>query len=160
MNGNNTSDNRTRRPATPLVVGLLGAVLLLAGTAGAGWFDRDKTDRDDGQALPAHRFDYHPTVSFRQGTLQRDAMGGWRLDDIALHLTKGCLVTQEDASTGALEEGRHALVAGAVLGNTILASNIKMQGWYEESESNPGNQADKRPSEVDPTVGVLEGGPR
>ena len=99
-------------------------------------------------------------LSFRQGTLQRDVMGGWRLDDCSLHLTQGCVVTRDGAPQGTLEEGSRALVAGSVIGSTILATHVMVSGPEADSPASLTDQATKQPSEADPTVGVLEGGPR
>lgn len=158
MNGFNQSGGRPRRTGAILAAGLLAGLLLLAGTAGAGWFDKDKNE--DGQKGIAHRFDHHPMLSFRQGTLQRDVMGGWRLDDCALQLTRGCVVIRDGAPQGALEEGSHALVAGSVIGGTILATHVMVSGPEADTPTNLNSQTTKQPSEADPTVGVLEGGPR
>jgi hypothetical protein len=109
--------------------------------------------------LQPHKFDRLPKMQFFSGRLQRDNFGGWRLGDYELQTSGTTVVTDPSGADALLEEGREAVVMGVAFGQVLAGWNVRMTN-PDMSSGSSGTEVDKRPSDVDPDVGEIIGGPR
>ena len=84
---------------------------------------KDRTEKSQEEKTP-RRFENHPPMHFKGGTLSRDAHSGWKLGENPLFLAPDCVIAMEGSEEGYLEEGREAVVMGSMVGNTISAVSI------------------------------------
>ncbi|MGD9548188.1 MAG: hypothetical protein AB7V45_11680 [Candidatus Krumholzibacteriia bacterium] len=150
-------NNRTATRLGGCLMGLLfAAALVVADPADGGWFDRKKPEQ---RTDPKVRSDRLPRQSFTQGVLANNPLGGWRLDDRDVHLAKDCILMDETGRVETLSGGRRAIVSGTVIGNVILATQVRMlkPDWMGAGLGI--KEGTRTPSEVDPDVGVLERAP-
>lgn len=149
---------RTNRNIRPLLLVVLAAVVLLAGTASAGWFDKKKKHDDVGHFPTNKRIVRTPAQSFVRGELQQGVRGTWMVGNRVLQLAKGCLVLDEQGVKAALEAGQMVLVTGTVVGDVILARQVRRMppdGATVVSVT----EGEKEPSASNPDVGVLKNAP-
>lgn len=130
---------------------------LVVPEAGAGWLDKFKKKEHETKLTP--RYDLYPTMSFHKGVLRRGAGLGWLLDGAELEIRSGCRVTSDFGDGAGLEEGQTAIVMGPIIGETINAYRVRIVKPEYMWEGTP-QTTEVTPSEVDPTVGVITGGPR
>ncbi len=146
--------NRNTRSLLLLVV--LAAVVLLAGTASAGWFDKKK---DDVAHFPTNRrIGRTPVQSFVRGELQQGPRGTWMVGEKTMQFAKGCLILDENGEKATLQPGETVLVTGAVIGDIILARQVRrmVPQWRTTVSVTEG---EKEPSASNPDVGVLKDAP-
>lgn len=149
-------------------IALLSALGLLAGAvlappAEAGWRLMEKKMNPKRVEMPAElrgpaRFD-GPTMQFLTGTLRREGMADWWFGDYRLQLCAGATIVGPDGEGSYLQEGRDVAVMGTVNGNTVTGWSVRMLGNEMPLTSND-DKVLKTPSDSDPDVGVMVGGPR
>ncbi len=140
-----------------VVLVLLAAIVLMVGTASAGWFDK-KQDKSQG-LLKNHRFHRFPPTSFIRGDLHQEARGEWYLGERRLQLTKGGEVFGEGGQKTDLATGRTVIVSGTIVGDMIMATSVRMLSRDLQKPSTMTTQGQKTPSDVNPQVGVLKDSP-
>ena len=129
-------------------------VLVLAIAAGdpaqAGIFGKSK--QKDTKELTTWRYDRLPSMSFVRGTVGRDAMTDWHVDQIQVHLAKKCRIVDSDGEKARMSDGDEVVIMGPRIGNTVVAWHIRVldASFMHVSENQYENV---QWSEVDRTVG-------
>ncbi len=141
----------------PLLLIILAMVVLLAGTANAGLFDK-KPEKTKG-LLKNHRFNRYPALSFTRGELQQGMHGEWLLGDRALRLAEGCVIVGVDGALSELAAGRSAIVSGTVIGGMIFASEIRLLKPAWNVSPSLESEGEKETSDSNSDVGVLKNAP-
>ena len=147
--------NHNRRS---LLLVLLAVTILLAGTASAGWFGKKK---DDGAKMPSTKR-YHVTArqSYVRGELQQGSLGQWILGQRSLQLSPKCLVLAEDGTPGHLVSGATVIVAGTVIGDMVIATQVRQTAPDWKTPPNLNQEGRRIASDSDPDVGLLEDAPK
>ena len=70
------------------------------------------------------RFEKLPTMHFMSGVLSLSPHSGWKIGETPLYLHEGCVINVDGDVEGSLEEGRKAVVMGAMVGEAINAWSI------------------------------------
>lgn len=141
----------------PLLLVFLAAVVLLAGTASAGWFD--KPVPKSGGLLKNHRFNRHPSLTFTRGELHQGMRGEWFVGKRKIQLTKDCLIIGADGNKVDLAAGLQAIISGTVIGDMVFATEVRLiaPDWMAPPSLN--HEGHKEASDSDPSVGVLKDSP-
>lgn len=136
-----------------VLLAILVTVAFCAAGAEAGWFDK-KSDSDDGRAK-SHRYDFLPTMSYHLGTLRRDNMAGWNLDESPIHVMSGAKVT-ENGIESVLSEGRQVIIMGPKVGDTIMAWRVRIlePDWNVSRDTSLDHLVTW--SDGDPSVGEMQ----
>ncbi len=149
----------TRTKSTrPLLLVFLAAVVLLAGTASAGWFE--KPAPKSGGLLKNHRFNRHPSLTFTRGELHQGMRGEWFVGKRKIQLTKDCLITGVDGTEVHLTSGLQAIISGTVIGDMVFATEIRLQAPEWMTPPSFEQEGHKEASDSDSAVGELKDAPR
>jgi hypothetical protein len=70
------------------------------------------------------RYDKLPTMRFMSGVLSLSTHSGWQIGETPLYLHEGCAINVDGDVEGSLQEGRKAVVMGAMVGEAISAWSI------------------------------------
>lgn len=140
---------------------LAGAVL--APAAQASWRLTEKKMNPKRVEMPAElrgpaRFDA-PTMQFLTGTLRREGLADWWFGDYRLQLGADATIVGPDGEGSYLQEGRQVAVMGALNGNTVSGWSVRLLG-DEMPLTSGDDKVIRTPSDSDPDVGVMTGGPR
>jgi len=117
-----------KRATMIFLVVVMGLSLTAVVDADAGWFGKDKKEKE---AKDVPRYDKFPTMGFHKGVLGRDTGVGWRLDDFDVQFMEDCEISTEGAEEGYLQEGRIAIISGPRWGNTIVAWRVRVMSRDE-----------------------------
>ena len=112
-----------KRTTIFILMVVLGLSFTAAMDADAGWFSKDKNDKET-KYVP--RYDEYPTMGFHKGVLKRGAGNGWRLNDIDVQFMGDCKIITDGSDEGYLQEGRIALITGPRWGNTVVAWRVRV----------------------------------
>ncbi len=147
-------NNTTHRTGRPLLLILLAVVVLLAGSADAGWFNKKQ---DNSRKMPTkHRFTRSAARTFTRGVLHQEARGEWMLDQRAIKLTENCVISGPAGEKAALASGRTAIVTGTVAGDLILVTGVRLLPPKWSTVPTLKTEGTKTPSEANSAVGVIK----
>ncbi len=144
----------TPRTGRPLLLVLLALVVLLAGSADAGWFGKKQDNPDK---MPSnHRFTRFPARSFLRGQLRLGNQGEWMLGKRQIKLAKDCLITGPGGDKAALADGQKVIVTGTVVGDVIMATGVRLLPPQWSVQPPLKTEGQKIPSKSNPSVGVIK----
>ncbi len=145
---------------------MLAAVFVIGATAapqaGAGWFQKKekprRTEKPDWMKRP-RRYEGTP-MAFHSGILQQDGRTGWKLGDTPIQFAPDCLIMTDGSDEGYLDSGRQAIIMGPMIGETIMAWNVRVvqPEFMQKAPDLKGIRL--KPSSVNPKVGEMTRAPQ